>query len=120
MKVIDPATLAGARAHAGYCEGDHCCDPESEVRVYPILSVSRAARVILCRPCWEHENRYRHERGEELGCPKHWPTRDWDAAERYQPLRLAAETTAIAVPRLGPAAKKSGASETASPTSLAA
>ena len=69
-------------ACTGYCEGDHCCDPQGEVRVYPILSVSRAARVILCRPCWEHENRYRHERGEERGCPKHWPKRDWDAAER--------------------------------------
>ena len=89
MKAIDPATLAETRVHAGYCEGDYCCDPEGEVRAYPILFFSRAARVILCRPCWEHENRHRHERGEELGCPEHWPTRDWDAAERYQPLRSA-------------------------------
>ena len=73
MQVIDPATLVETRVHARHSEGDHCCDPQDEVRVYPILSVSRTARVILCCPCWEHENRYRHERGEELGCPKHWP-----------------------------------------------
>jgi hypothetical protein len=83
MKVIDPASLAGMRVHARHCEGDCCCDPEGEARVYAILSVSRAARVILCRPCWEYENRSRHQRGKELGCPEHWPTRDWDAAERY-------------------------------------
>jgi hypothetical protein len=94
MKILDPATLVGARVQARYCEGDHCCEPGGEVRIYPILSVSRAARVILCHDCWEHENRYRHERGKELGCPEHWRTRDWDAAERCQPLRSAAETTA--------------------------
>jgi hypothetical protein len=96
MKVIDPATLTETRVHAGYCEGDYCCDPEGEVRAYPILFFSRAARVILCRPCWEHENRHRHERGEELGCPEHWPTRDWDAAERYQPLRSARRDDIVA------------------------
>jgi hypothetical protein len=94
MKTIDLATLVGARVHAGYCEGEHCCEPDGEVRVYPILSVSRAARVILCHDCWEHENHYRRERGKELGCPEHWRTRDWDAAESCQPLRAAAETTA--------------------------
>jgi hypothetical protein len=30
MKVIDPATLAGTRVHARYCEGDHCCEPDGE------------------------------------------------------------------------------------------
>jgi hypothetical protein len=83
MKVIDPATLAGTPVHARYCEGDHCCEPDGEVRVYPILVNVRSARVILCRACWEHENRHRHERGEELGCPEHWRPRRWDAAERY-------------------------------------
>jgi hypothetical protein len=80
MKVIDPATLAGTPVHARYCEGDHCCEPDGEVRAYPLLF---AARAILCRACWEHENRYRHERGKELGCPEHWRTKHWDAAERY-------------------------------------
>ena len=96
MKAINPATLAKTRVHAAYCEGDNCCDPEGEVRAYPILFFSRAARVILCRSCWEHENRHRHERGEELGCPEHWPTRDWDAAERYQPLRSASRDDIVA------------------------
>jgi hypothetical protein len=84
MKVIDPATLAGERVHTLYCEGDHCCEPDGEVRVYPLLF---AAHVILCRPCWERENRYRHRRGEQLRCPQHWRTMDWGAAERYQPGR---------------------------------
>jgi hypothetical protein len=48
MKSIDPATLAGAPVRACYCEGEHCCEPDGEVRVYPMLSVSRAAGVILC------------------------------------------------------------------------
>jgi hypothetical protein len=80
MKVID---LAALRLHARYCEGVYCCEPNGEVRVYPILFNARSARIILCRPCWEHENRHRHERGQELGCPEHWPTRRWHAAERY-------------------------------------
>jgi hypothetical protein len=62
MKPIDPATLAATRVRARYCEGDHCCEPGGEARVYPILF---AARVILCRPCWEHENGYR--RGLDAG-----------------------------------------------------
>ena len=95
MKVINPATRGRTRVHARYCEGDHCCEPDGEVRVYPILSVSRAARVILCHDCWEHENRYRHERGKELGRPEHWRTRDWEAAERYQPLRSAASQSLV-------------------------
>ena len=44
MKVIDPATLAETPVHARYCEGDHCCEPNDEVRVYPILVNVRAAR----------------------------------------------------------------------------
>jgi hypothetical protein len=69
MKVFDPATLAGTRVHARYCEGVHCCKPDDEVRVYPILFNVRSARVILCRPCWEQENRHRRRRGKELGVP---------------------------------------------------
>jgi hypothetical protein len=83
MNVINPLTPIGTHVHASFCEGMHCCAPDAEVRVYPILSVSRAARVILCRPCWEHENRYRHQRGKDLRCPEHWPTRDWDKAQCY-------------------------------------
>jgi hypothetical protein len=83
MKPIYPFTLAGTHVHAPYCAGVHCCASDGEVRIYPILSVSRAARVILCRPCWEHENRYRHQRGKDLGCPEHWPTRDWEKAQCY-------------------------------------
>jgi hypothetical protein len=83
MKVVNPATWAGTRVHARYCEGAYCCEPDGEVRVYPLLFNVRSARVILCRPCWEHENRYRDERGQELRRPGHWPTRDWDKAQRY-------------------------------------
>jgi hypothetical protein len=94
MKVINPATIAAVRVRARHCEGEHCCEADGEVRSYRLLF---AAQIILCRPCWERENRYRQARGEELGCPEHWATRDWNAAERYQPLRLSVETAAIAV-----------------------
>ena len=73
MKVVDPATWAGTRVHARYCEGGYCREPDGEVRVYPILFNARSACVILCRPCWEHENRRRNQCGTELGCPEHWP-----------------------------------------------
>jgi hypothetical protein len=117
MKAIDSATAAGMQVHSRYCEGDHCCEPNGEVRVYPLLF---AARVILCHACWERENRYRYGRGKELGCPEHWLTRDWEAAQRYKPLRLSAEANAIAGPRCGSAAKRGSASETGSPASLVA
>ena len=85
MKAIDPSGPGAALVRARHCEGVDCCDPEGEVRVYPLLF---AAHVILCRRCWEQENRYRRERGRELRCPEHWPQHDWDRAEHYQPLRL--------------------------------
>jgi hypothetical protein len=82
MKVVDPAALAGTRVHARYCEGVPCCEPDDEVRVYPILFNVRSARVILCRPCWEQEPPPASAR-QGIGCPEHWPTRDWDEAQRY-------------------------------------
>jgi hypothetical protein len=80
MKVINPATIAALRVRARQCEGEHCCEPDGEVRSYRLLF---AAQIVLCRACWEQENRHRQARGEELGCPKHWSTRDWDQAGRY-------------------------------------
>jgi hypothetical protein len=107
MKVIVANPSRAAFVRAPHCEGVHCSDPGGEVRVYPLLF---AARVILCRRCWGQENRYRQQRGKELHCPEHWPTRDWDAAERYQPSRPSVETTAIAtIDRFGEAkASRSG------------
>ena len=90
MKAIDPSRPAAALVHARHCEGVQCCDPEGEVRVYPLLF---AAHVILCHRCWEQENRYHRERGRELRCPEHWPQHDWDTAQRYQPTRLSDGTT---------------------------
>jgi hypothetical protein len=83
MNAINPLTRAWTQVQASYCEGAYCCAPEGEVRVYPMLFNARSARVILCRPCWEQENCYRHQRGKDLGCPEHWPTRDWDKAQCY-------------------------------------
>ena len=82
-KAIVANRLGAAFVRAPHCEGVHCCDPRGEVRIYPLLF---AARVILCRRCWEQENHYRGERGRELDCPEHWPQRDWDMAESYRPL----------------------------------
>jgi hypothetical protein len=89
------ATLAQVRVQARACEGNHCCDPDGEVRAYPLLLNLKSAFLALCGSCWEHENSDRRQRGEELGCPKHWATRDWDAGERYRPLRQSVETAAI-------------------------
>ena len=85
--------------HARYCEGVHCCEPDDEVRVYPILFNARSALVILCRTCWEQENRHRRQCGKELGCPGHWPTTDWDEAQRY-PEDAPEEAAARAQPRI--------------------
>jgi hypothetical protein len=88
MKAIAASQLRTAFVRAPNCEGAYCCDPGGEARVYPLLF---AASVMLCHHCWERENHYRQQRGKELGCPEHWLTRNWDAAERYQPV----ETNAI-------------------------
>jgi len=39
-----------------YCCGSHCRDPNSEVRVMPI---GGGGNLILCRECWDYENRWR-------------------------------------------------------------
>ena len=98
MKAIDPAILVGTRVPARYCDGRHCCEPDGEVRAYPLVFNLCSARVILCRPCWEHQNRHRRQRGMELGCPEHWPTRDWDEAQCYP--EDAPEEAAARAPRI--------------------
>ena len=58
------------------CGGDHCREPNGEVRVYPL---GGGANLILCRACCDHENRDRAERGQ----PDKWPQQDWAACEVY-------------------------------------
>jgi hypothetical protein len=60
MKAIDPKELGATPVRAPHCEGLCCRDPGGEVLVYPLLF---AAHLILCRHCWDQENRYRHEHG---------------------------------------------------------
>jgi hypothetical protein len=115
------ATVARVRVQAGDCEGNHCCDPDDEVGAYPLLLNLKSPFLALCGSCWEHENRYRRQRGEELGCPEHWATRDWNAAERCRPLRLSVETAAIAaIDHARPAkASRSGRADGADRTAAA-
>jgi len=64
------------------CDGDHCRDPRSEVRVYPL---GGGANLIMCRACFAHENRYRMERAREPGIdPANFPTVNWDTATVYK------------------------------------
>ena len=66
--------------HNDYCCGSHCRSETGEVRVYPL---GGGANLILCHACWAHENRYRYERGKEMGRPEDWPQEDWNKAEKY-------------------------------------
>lgn len=66
------------------CDGSHCRSESGEVRVYPL---GAGGNLILCRSCWENENRYRRERGREHRNPENWPEVAWDAAEVYAPAR---------------------------------
>lgn len=62
------------------CCGDHCTNPQGEVRVYPLGS---GGNLILCHACWAHENRYRFNCGRHYGRPEEWPQHDWAKAEVY-------------------------------------
>ena len=57
------------------CDGGRCNDRHGPVRVYPM---SGKVTLILCRHCWDIENRYR--RGVK-GDPVNWPQIDWDMAK---------------------------------------
>jgi hypothetical protein len=62
------------------CCGDHCTNPQGEVRVYPL---GGGGNLILCHSCWANENRYRYNRGVETKNPGNWPQLDWAKAETY-------------------------------------
>ena len=61
------------------CDGAYCTDPKGEVRKYKL---GGGANLILCKACWNHENRWRCERYD----PENWPQIDWDRAEIYTAL----------------------------------
>ena len=74
-------------AHCGKnwnCDGDHCTDPYSEVRVYPLGS---GGNLILCQACAAHENAYRYQRGKDTGRPKDWPQVNWFECRVCRPCR---------------------------------
>lgn len=52
----------------------------SETRVYPL---GAGGNLIICRSCWERENRYRIERGRETKNPEGWPAVQWATAVPY-------------------------------------
>jgi hypothetical protein len=66
--------------HNPNCDGGHCRSNTGQVRVY---ALGGGANLILCSACWEHENKYRRERGRETGAPENWPVLDWKLAEPY-------------------------------------
>jgi len=65
-----------------YCCGEWCKDRDSEVRVYPL---GGGGNLILCLPCWAHENKYRYRRGKETGAPENFPQVNWFESEKYEP-----------------------------------
>ena len=74
-------------AHRGKnwnCDGDHCTDPYSEVRVYPLGS---GGNLILCQACAAHENAYRYQRGKDTGRPQDWPQVNWFECRVCRPCR---------------------------------
>jgi hypothetical protein len=73
-------TLHGNTVHNPECGGSHCTEATGEVRVLPL---GGGANLILCRPCFNHENAYRRQRGRETGNPEGWPVVDWDTAKPY-------------------------------------
>lgn len=66
--------------HNVNCDGSFCASNTGQVRVYPL---GGGANLILCRACWEHENRYRAQRGRDTGAKDNWPTVEWEHAEVY-------------------------------------
>jgi hypothetical protein len=68
--------------HNPNCCGSNCQAARGEVRVYPL---GGGGNLILCFACWQHENRYRADRGRHYKRPQDWPQVDWDKAEVYGP-----------------------------------
>ena len=62
------------------CDGGTAHSTNPEVRVYPL---GAGGNLILCRLCWDHENKYRHSRGVELGNHEDWPLIPWDKSIIY-------------------------------------
>ena len=54
----------------------------SEIRVYPL---GAGGNLLLCEACWQRENQYRRERGQDTGAPENWPLEVWNTAEVYPP-----------------------------------
>lgn len=54
-----------------------------EVRVYTLSTVAAdgGSNLILCRNCWNTENRYRAARAKQTGHPDWWPQEDWNTAK---------------------------------------
>jgi hypothetical protein len=61
------------------CDGAHCTDANSEVRVYPL---GGGANLILCKACFAHENTYRRNRGQH-DRSQDWPVVEWTTAQNY-------------------------------------
>lgn len=70
------------------CDGNKCHSDKGEVRVYPL---GAGGNLILCRACWAHENRFRHERGDLVA----WPPEDWSTAAVYPDDYVADWTTEL-------------------------
>jgi hypothetical protein len=66
--------------HNPNCDGGHCRNEFSDVRVYPL---GGGGNLILCEACFHAENEYRKYRGKETGAPENWPIIAWATAEPY-------------------------------------
>jgi len=62
------------------CDGSHCTSASAPVKLYPL---GGGGNLILCRACFNHENRFRLGRARDTGEPQNWPHVAWDTAKAY-------------------------------------
>jgi hypothetical protein len=62
------------------CDNTYCLSDRGEVRVLPIGSDSNA---ILCKSCFMHEMRFRHDRNKELSFDCKFDIPKWESLKVY-------------------------------------
>jgi len=63
------------------CCGSNCRSATGEVRVYPL---GAGANLILCAPCFAHENRYRAGRVRDGADAASFPQVKWSTAAKHE------------------------------------
>lgn len=64
------------------CDNTKCISDKGEVRVLPI---SGDSNIIVCKTCFMHEMKFRHERNKELAFACRFDIPKWESLEIYSP-----------------------------------